>query len=254
LADRCGSELTLVSLSKSDGWGETMDVILELAIEDDVERLCVLDDDLAFSARDPATGFMSLKSVSGRELGEYLQQGLNLVRPECPHLGVPQVYNRTHDRVLHFCAPAIAVHFLYVPHFVAHPEHRFACSGMRAYTDFRIALLELTSGFLNGLMTTLIVTNDFNAPGGSSVYRSAARQWAGAKRLARDFPDVVLLRRREGYGADKDAVLEKPSVRWRQALNREAFVERFKQDPSAFASKMLARFESDFTEMVRRVR
>lgn len=244
--------------SKILGAAQTYDALINDAIECHYEVLIVLDDDLRFTTPNPILGakpmFVFLDRVG--LMKEMLDQASSVVCEEMPLITFTPVMNRSHPTLFNFCAPIMMAYVLYLPHFRAHPEHRFWYGEeIEARCDLNLSLMLLTGGWLTAFLCTVLIPDNVNNPGGCSIYRDLEFEKASVTYLKRRYPTLVKTRPKRGWAGDPDVVREAPIISWKRAINKELFYSNHGVSVSDWAYNVkLKEYEDVYSKFIRRYR
>ena len=147
------------------------------------------------------------------------------------------------------------VYTYYLPHFVAHPEHRFWQTNIvEARCDLNLSLRLLTEGYLTGYMNTLTLGDNVANPGGCAVYRDLDFEQRSVHELARLYPGLVTIYRRTGWGVDREQWRDAPKIRWKDAFDTAKFVQHFDEWPIDFANRIVGEYEKKYAAYIEEYR
>jgi hypothetical protein len=243
-------KLTLQSSKGVLGASQTYDFLIEQAIMEGYERLVVLDDDVNFVTFNPVLGAKpDFVRPTPSQLTQLMNLWVGLLCPEMPAVSMNSILRRTQPNLLSYSKALTWCYAYYLPHFVAHPEHRFAKGvEVEAHCDLNLSLQLLTQGYLTCLDNTLIMVTEPNNPGGCSTYRSEEVWQMSTRYLLAHYPQIVtpMPRRKSGGQAMR--------IAWKKAFNREAFAMNHGVRAEDFMYDRLVRFERDYGALVEEYR
>ena len=235
---------------------QNYDAMINAAVRTGPDVLMMIDDDLTFNMQNPIPDAKPMFCKPSREvLTELIQQAANIVGPEMPMMSFTPILTRSQTHLIALCKPMMMAYICYVPHFRAHPEHRFWISeDIVARCELVLSLRLLTQGFLTCFMCTVFIPDNVNNPGGASVYRNYEREKRGVAYLKDQFPELVRLRDKRGWVGDPTIIRKAPVVSWRRAFNKDSFRERFGRSAENFAREVRERHEKEYFALVESIR
>ncbi len=249
-ADAYKAPLWLQDSRSVRGAAQTYDQLIAWAIGEKIDRLVVLDDDVAFATFQPIDGAKpDFPKATGALLTRLIDLWLSLLTPEMPAASMNSILRRTQPQLLSFSKPLTWCYAYHIPHFAAHPEHRFYKGPeIEAHCDLNISLQLLTDGYMVALLNALIMVTQPNNPGGCSTYRDDECWRLSTEYLLRHYPTIVrpMPKKVEGGQAMR--------VAWKKAFNYERFRENFGKAAVRHFLDVLRRVEDDYSRIVSEVR
>jgi hypothetical protein len=204
-------------------------MIIDESIKLGYDRLLILDDDLSFAIRNPLPDARPMfRKTTSDELLTLFTHIVELVSPEMPIMSFTPIMSRSQPALVSFCKPMMMAYAYYLPHFAAHPAHRFWMGKhIEARCDLNLSLRLLTEGFLTGFMASCFIPDNVNNPGGCSTYRFLEVEKASVAYLKQTFPRFVKTHKKRGWMGDDNVIRDAPVISWQKAFNRTAFCNRF---------------------------
>jgi len=248
--------ITLYDGSNIYGAAQTYDMIIDEAVKDGIEHLLILDDDLTFAMVNPIIGnlpmFMLCDADQTATLFEHIT---SLTCAQMPLMSFTPIMKRSQPSIIGFCQPMMMAYSFYIPHFAAHPEHRFWMGKViEARCDLNLTLRMLTVGFLTGYMATCFIPDNVNNPGGCSTYRFLEVEKASVEYLKKEFPQYVRTHLKQGWMGDNSIQREAPVISWKKAFNAAAFQKMFNVHPTDWARRHVQMYEIVYTNFVKELR
>jgi len=253
MANKLGATLVLQDPSAL-GAAQTYDSLIDQCARDNVERLVVLDDDLWFKAFDSRSREVWPKLVYADP--EELKHGLDMFAAmtceEAPAASLCSIMKRNTpgarsegDGLVKYCVPLMWAYSFYIPHFAAHPEHRFwQGKHIEARCDLNLSLMLLTQGWLTTRLRFLFIPENVNNPGGCSTYRSIELERQSVKYLQERYPGAVKTHKMRGWVGDPNIERDAPSVQYNAAFNRPEFARLHGRTAGEFAAEHLLAAEA----------
>jgi len=256
LADEYGVDLEVQPHEGCFGVSQAYDMLIDRAIEGGYDKLLILDDDMHFKMWNPIIGAKpDVKFCSQSELTELMCQWTDALCPQMPATCLLPVDRRTQDALLRYASPLMWCYGFYLPHFRAHPEHRFYKGReLEARCDHNLALQLLTSGFLTAYFCPLIIPSDVNNPGGCSTYRSLEVEHASTDALLELYPGIVRQVIKVGWLDDPTAKRRSVEISWKRAFSAAKFQDAFGEAPSSFKLRALRRVERAYGALIEELR
>lgn len=180
-------------------------------------KIIMIDDDLSFAIRGAKGKLVSLNSDNDlifNGVWEILEEKMENYR----HGGISQRFMNQHKKgSWEYNAKAHHAMFYHVPTVKKHCK----LGQTDRFEDLDYTLQLLRAGFENAIYNDMTVTEPkgFNAPGGVSLYRTAAKIDTGLQRLAKLHPGIVTIVPREDN--DGDTAFKgnyRPIIRWKKAI------------------------------------
>jgi len=197
------------------GWGDTMDWIINYAIERN-ERFIIMDDDLKLSYRPELTEKKWLPMNN-----EHFEEGIDKLLTttyDIPYMGWRErQYSDKHITEYEDNARFIHVFGFYSEFFKNNSKFRYRNSEQKFMTDFRMLLTLLTNGVRTRAWMRYCHDDIPDAEGGCSVMRTVEEYNQSAITLCRDFPDIVTLRQKTNW----NDVRLSPTIHWKRAFKGE---------------------------------
>jgi len=242
----------LLQDSSALGAAQTYDSLIDMAIEQNVIHLIILDDDLFFCMPNPIPGAKPDFPKCNRDAMQHMLSALAyLPCPEMPAMSICPIMKRTQNYLINFAQPLMWGYAYYVPHFKYHPEHRFwKGRHIEARCDLNITLQLLTDGFLTSQLCSFFIPDNVNNPGGCSTYRSIELERSSVEYLKKTYPKFITTRLKKGWIEGEDIIREAPFVQWKQAMNKIAFKNHFGVDANKFARDLLDTYEHDYNNFL----
>lgn len=255
LANKYNVNLRHYDGSNIFGYAQTADKILSASIEANDDVLFIFDDDLVLSMHNPILGkepaFIPCDNKSIKIL---LEQAAHLVCPELPALSFTPIMSRTQPCLINYCSWLSMVTVFYISHFKEYNHRFWQGKEIEAYCDVNFSLQLLRDGFLTANMTTLLLNNVFNNPGGCSLYRTLEVQNASVEYLKKIYPTFVRTHKKYGFLDDKNVERESPIVNWKKAFNYAKFKERFGILVNDFIGPHLRAYEKEYASFIEELR
>jgi len=239
LALEYNAALELQDVEGCFGVSQAYDQIINTAIDQGYTYLIVLDDDMHFKMPNKPGLKPMYKRCSPEELTRQLELFAYSSCYEMPAGCLLPIMRRnlSTKAVLSFGAPLMWCYNFYLPHFAAHPEHRFYKGReIEAHCDLNLALHLLTEGYLTYYYTQLLIPCDRDNPGGCSTYRDAKVRLDSVNYLLEHYPRTFCKPFIDNIGT------ETISVSYKKAFNAEKFCEQFKHPRvQSFCNSRLAK-------------
>jgi len=238
------------------GAAQTYDSLIDLAIRDGYQCLVVLDDDLSFSMHNPIKAAKpDYKRCTPDELAHLVDDFANLTSLQLPAASMTPIMKRSQPGCIGYAHPLMWTYSFYLPHFKAHPEHRYwKGKHIEARCDLNLALTLLTQGYLTAFMATCFIPDNVNNPGGCSTYRTLDLEKQSVDYLKATYPGLVTTHYMRGWVGDANVQREAPIIKWKRAFNHEAFAERFGEEPIDFTRRHLTDYETRYGAWVDEIR
>jgi hypothetical protein len=242
--------------TKALGASQTYDSLIDMAIHEGYENLIILDDDLTFSMHNPIQGAKpDFTRCTTEQLCTLLHHFGNLPCAEMPAMSMTPIMKRSQPGLISFAKPLMWTYSFYLPHFKAHPEHRFWVSReTEARCDLNLALRMLTDGFLTAYLTSVFIPDNVNNPGGCSTYRTIELERQSVAYLKAKYPGIVSTYKKLGWVGDASVEREAPVVAWKKAFNHAKFCERFNVLPIDFITEKLEAYEKTYATFIEELR
>lgn len=231
---------------------QTYDYIINQALLDGVDRLAIIDDDLCIKRPNPIMfAKPDFKFCDTDETEELINHSFDIVRSELPMVSYTPINKRAQDRIITFCKPMMMAYVYYMPHFAAHPEHRFwKGEAIEARCDLNLTLRLLTDGYLTGYMNTMTLGDNVANPGGCATYRDLEFEQRSVAALAELYPAFVSTYMRTGWAGDPDQKRLAPKTKWRESFNSVKFKQHFGREAVEFANELVAEYEAKYAKSV----
>jgi hypothetical protein len=225
-------------------------------IEAGIEKLLILDDDLAFSMHNPIPyAKPDFKLLDEFEMETLFEHILDLTCQQMPIMSFTPIMARSQPHLISYCKPMMMAYAYHLPHFKEHPEHRFWIGEhIEARCDLNISLKMLTQGYLTGFMASCFIPDNVNNPGGCSIYRDLEMEKKSVAFLREQYPDFTIPRWKKGWVGDPDVIRPAVTIKWKQAFNRTLFKENFGVPADMWARQHLAKYEKKYSAFVKEIR
>lgn len=220
-------------------YGQTADFIIDEYINKGIDKIAIIDDDLDFQIHKEYKYRIALIS----EIEKAFHACFNLLSYEIPFITYMPITKR--DRlIINFCAPVTTISFLYMPFFKSNKQFRFyENDDTEAYCDFNLSLKLLMEGYLTCAISSLFISQNFNAPGGCSLYRSFDQEEKAIDALLYRYKEFITIKYRKIKWKNEYVIRRVPTVYWKRAFNKEKFKQRFNIDANLFCTNLLRNFE-----------
>ena len=210
------------------GAAQTYDSLIDQAVKDGIEHLIILDDDLIFRAFNWRPDDQQTILIPKEAMARVLDLFASITCAEVPAASFTPVTKRTQRLGVNYATPLMWSYSFYIPHFAAHPEHRYwQGKEIEARCDLNLSLSLLTSGYLTAFMTRLFITDNVNNPGGCSTYRSIELERESVAYLKKKYPAWVKLHKMYGWVGDDKVERDAPIIAYKKAFNEKAFCTNF---------------------------
>jgi hypothetical protein len=239
------------------GVSKAYDMIINAAIQEGFEQLLILDDDMQFKMWNPILGVKPyIKRIEGDVLTEMFCQWTYLLCAQMPIICLLPIARRTQDALIRYSAPVMWCYGFYLPHFKAHPEHRFFQGDeIEARCDISLGLNVNQAGFLTSYLCSLIIPNEVNNPGGCSSYRTLEVEERATDAMTKKFPGIVCEKMSKGWGPkNPDLMRRSVAVAWKKAFNAVKFYEHFNEHASTFKRRVLLKYEDVYSKFIEELR
>jgi hypothetical protein len=238
------------------GAAQTYDRIIDEAIREGCERLIVLDDDLTLAMANPILGASPMfRLTRPSETATLMAHAASLARAEVPLMSFTPIMARSQPGLVSYCKPVMMAYVFYLPHFAAHPEHRFWCGRqIEARCDLNLSLRLLTEGYLTAFYCGMFIPDNVNNPGGCSTYRDIDCERRSVAYLKAHYPQYVRTHKKRGWVGDPNIAREAPVVSWKRAFDSLAFSHNFKESAADFMEKHLATYGRVYAAYVKEIR
>lgn len=256
-AEQYGANLILQPSEGCFGVSQAYDMLINDSIAMGYKRLLILDDDMDFKIWNPIPNAKpDILRITGDPLTEMLNQFADVLRPELPAGCMIPIFARAQPLIISYGAPLMWCYAFYLPHFAAHPEHRYyKGKEIEARCDANLALQLLTQGWLTFYYNRLIIPGEAPNPGGCSTYRTLAVEEQSTDYLLEHYPSLVREKIKYGWGADQPNVKRRSvTVYWKKAFNEDLFIEHFGVSSVHVRNKALAESEAAYTAFVEELR
>lgn len=257
-AAKYGAKLELQPSKGCFGVSQAYDMLIDGAIKEGYERLLILDDDHCFKIWNPHPETSpKIVRIGDELLTESLILWLDTLCPQVPASCLIPIARRTQPSIMAFAAPLMWAYAFYLPHFAAHPEHRYwQGKEIEARCDLNLALAMLTQGYLTAYYNGIIIPNEVNNPGGCSTYRKLEVEEASTDYLVKKFPGIVKEAISIGWGPDypPDIRRRSVSVQWKKAFNGARFKQNFGVSARAFTAELLIRASKAYDNLMEDLR
>jgi len=246
LTSEFGADLRVLGPSDPRGIAGVYDQAIEHAVTEEVERLLILDDDLAFRTRF-STVEVEYPRCQGNQLSDLLECWTSLLGPQVPAAALTPIQRRSVDpaALVLWSQPLVWAYAFYIPHFRLHPEHRFyQHPDIVAGCDYNLALSLLTSGYQVVMFNQLMTATAGENPGGCTSYRDYAAWDATVRYLEGRYPGIV----------SRNTASKRPIPRFIARTSRAFNLEKFEGlhgDYQKFGTRLLDQLELKFREVKR---
>lgn len=185
-----------------DNWGKVLDAVIRHKYLQECEKICICDDDLAFSYRE--WGTTRLPALSPDMMDAAFMELFGSVNSHVVHASFRhRAFAQNCVRRLDYNKRGMWTHAVHRQTVIDADLH-FAWPGI-VMGDFYFQLSAVRKGFVTAVVNSYTaddVVGPYKDKGGCNLYRTAQMRTQAARLLCRDFPEAVRLRKKKTPNGD----------------------------------------------------